>query len=475
MPRDPASPPPELPRLAPVLGPVSAFAIVVGLVIGSGIFIKPAAIARDTQGNVALILGLWAICGVVNLCGALAMAELSAMMPHAGGTYVFLRESYGRLWSFLWVWGEFWVIRSGSIAALGAAGTISLRQLLASSGWQLSPFEQKLLERSVAIGSIAILTVINIAGTRYGGAVQNVTTVIKAGFVAFLALLPFLALGREHVPLDLRLPGSYGLALWAGVGSAIASIMWAYDGWGSLTVVAEEIKRPQRNVPLALGGGVLFITVLYVAVNLAYHLTLPSAAIGAAPVPAVSVTERLLPRIGTPLVLSMLMISVLGALNANVLAGPRALFALGRDYERLARLRTIDPRRGTPAWAIATLSIWSIILVLLADLSPVPNKTLFDVLTDYCIFGGSVFYYSAVIGVFVLRVKRPKAERPYRTWGYPVVPAIFVAFYTYLLASMVGAPETRWQSLSGLGLIALGVPAFFALTGGPEIGPGRRA
>jgi amino acid transporter len=454
----------DLPKLAPVLGPVSAFAIVVGLVIGSGIFIKPAAIAKDTGGNVGLILFLWLACGLVNLCGALAMAELSSMMPHAGGTYVFLREAYGRLWSFLWVWGEFWVIRSGSIAALGAAITISLRQLLESNGWQLSAGEQKLLERSVAIGAIVVLAAINIAGTRFGGAVQNVTTVIKAGFVAFLALLPFVALGQEHVPLDLHLPPSYGWALWAGVGSAVASIMWAYDGWGSLTVVAEEIKHPQRNVPLALGGGVIFLTVLYVAVNLAYHLTLPSAEIADATVPAVAVAHKLMPRIGTPLVLSMLMVSVVGALNANVLAGPRALFALGRDYERLARLRTIDARRGTPAWAIAVLSGWSVILILLADLSPVANKTLFDVLTDYCIFGGSVFYYTAVIGVFVLRVRMPNAERPYRTWGYPVVPAIFIVFYTFLLATMISGSETWRQSLSGLGLIALGIPAYFAVS-----------
>lgn len=460
--------PVDHPRLAPVLGPISAFAIVVGLVIGSGIFIKPAAIARDTDGNVGLILTLWAVCGLVNLCGALTLAELSAMMPHAGGTYVFLRESYGRLWSFLWVWAEFWVIRSGSIAALGAAITISLRQLLLSNGWKFEPFEQKVLERSVAIGAIVILASINIAGTRWGGAVQNVTTAIKAGFVAFLAVLPFVALGQEHVPLDLHLPPSYGFALWAGIGSAIASIMWAYDGWGSLTVVAEEIKRPQRNVPLALGGGVAFLTVLYVAVNLAYHLTLPADAIADAPVPAVAVAHKLLPHIGTPLVLSMLMVSVLGALNANVLAGPRALFALGRDYERLARLRTIDARRGTPAWAIAVLAGWSVILVLLADLSPVPNKTLFDVLTDYCIFGGSLFYYTAVIGVFVLRIRKPNAERPYRTWGYPLVPAVFVLFYTYLLATMVWGVETRLQSLSGLGLIALGIPAYLAVSSRPR-------
>jgi APA family basic amino acid/polyamine antiporter len=147
-----------------------------------------------------------------------------------------------------------------------------------------------------------------------------------------------------------------------------------------------------------------------------------------------------------------------------VLAGPRALFALGRDYDRLARLRTIDARRDTPAWAIAVLSGWSIILVLLADLSPVPNKTLFEVLTNYCIFGGSLFYYTAVIGVFVLRIRQPGAERPYRTWGYPAVPAIFVIFYTYLLATMLWGSETRLQSLSGLGLIALGVPAYFAMS-----------
>jgi len=448
--------------LRPVLGPFAAAAIVVGGVIGSGIFLKPQEIASTTGGFLGFILLLWAVCGLVNLCGALALAELSAMMPHAGGTYVFLREAYGKLWAFLWGWAEFWVIRSGAIAALAVALAGIMHDMLGQ--WSLIPGHEYevAFEVTFAVVMIAMLTAINILGTRWGGATQNITTVIKAGFVGFLALLPFLASGAETVNVRPLWPSHVDTGLLAATGAALAAIMWAYDGWGMVTVVAEEIRDPARNVPRALIGGVLFLIVLYVAANLAYHLTLPSAVI-ADPNnnnTAMVVTEKLLGPWGTQLVLAMTMVSIFGALNGNILVGPRVVFAVARDHRMYEPLRRVDPRFGTPALSIAALSGWSCILILANTVIPVADTSLFTLLTNYVVFGGSMFYFSAVLAVFVLRKRQPDAERPYRTWGYPWVPLIFVTFYVYFLIAMFWARPH--ECLRGLVLIALGVAWYFA-------------
>jgi basic amino acid/polyamine antiporter, APA family len=432
-------------------------AIVVGEVIGSGIFYKPQQIAQATQGYVGLILSLWVLCGLVNLCGALTMAELAAMFPHAGGTYVFLRETYGRLWSFLWAWAEFWVIRTGAIAALAVYTAVTLENILADLKVDFMVGHRK----AVAVSAIALLAVINILGTRLGGGLLNVATVIKAGFVAFLAVLPFIAIRSEPFDLGTLWPSSVEGNLVVGIGTALAAIMWAYDGWGNLTVVAEEVHDSQRNVPRALIAGVLILIVLYTSANLAYHLTLSSSEIAATVCPAIAVCERLLPNFGARLMQAMLLVSLFGALNANVLVGPRVLFAVARDHRFLARFARIHPTTGTPAWSIACMSAWACSLILLDGLNQDPTRPLYDVLPEWTVFGGSIFYFSAVVGVFVLRFRRPDALRPYRTWGYPVVPAVFIGFYIFLLASMYWAqPADR---LIGLGLISLGAIAYFAV------------
>jgi amino acid transporter len=390
------------------------------------------------------------------------------MFPHAGGIYIFLREAYGRLWGFLWCWGEFWVMRSGAIAALGTALGITLGQFLDVEGSLLAGVQPRTLQKVVAITAIAGLAAVNIIGTRWGGAVQNVTTTIKASFLLFLGVLPFIAAREHSLPNSHWWPATMQTSLLAGIGSALAGIMWAYDGWGQVSVVAEEIKDPKRNVPLALGGGVVLLIVLYTGANLGYHLTLPASAIAASPVPAVSVTTALLGSWGGKLMLGMIMVSVFGAMNSNILVGPRVLFAVGRDHEFLRPMRRVDPRFGTPATAIATLCGWSMVLILAGDMrlpwtEPADAPTpLFDILTEYAIFGGSVFYLAAVIGVYILRWKRPDAERPYRTWGYPLVPAVFVIFYVFFLASMLWASPL--QCIAGLSLIAAGALAYLGFS-----------
>ena len=458
------APAPDDYQLERVLGLFSVIAIVVGEVIGSGIFFKPQQVAQFTEGFVGLILALWIICGLVNLCGALTMAELAGMFPHAGGTYVFLRETYGRLWSFLWAWAEFWVIRSGAIAALAAYSASALETMLTNPRFKFIDLDFDFLigqQKAIAVGTIALLATINILGTRWGGAVQNVATIIKASFVAFLAVLPFIAFGTEPFELGALWPARVDQGLVIGIGSALAAIMWAYDGWGNVTVIAEEVRNAQRNVPIALITGVMILIVLYTGANLAYHLTLPSSEIMKEVCPAIAVCERLLGSFGAKLMQSMLLVSLFGALNVNILVGPRVLFAVSRDHRFLSRFSRIDPRTRTPAWAIAALSAWSSILIVTGGMSWDPNRQLFDILTEWTVFGGSIFYFSAVVAVFILRYQLPDAVRPYRTWGYPFVPAIFLGFYVFLLASMYWAQPI--DRMIGLGLISVGAVVYFAI------------
>ena len=444
-------------QLDKVLGLFSVVTIVVGEVIGSGIFYKPQPIAQSTGGFVGLILALWIACGLVNLCGALTMAELSGMFPHAGGTYVFLRETYGRLWSFMWAWAEFWVIRTAAIAALAAYTAVSLDGLLLEPD---SGPGGAIRRKAFAVGAIIALGIINILSTRLGGGVQNLATLIKAGFVAFLAVLPFVAIRTEPFDLGTLWPPGVDATLIGGIGTALAAIMWAYDGWGNVTVIAEEVHRPERNVPIALIAGVGILILLYTGANLAYHLTLTSAEIAASDCPAIAVCERLLPNFGARLMASMILVSVFGALNVNVLVGPRVLFAVSRDHRFLRQFSRIHPTTRTPAWAIAGMCGWACALVLLGGLSWT-DRPLYDIMTEWTVFGGSIFYFSAVLGVYLLRYRRPDAQRPYRTLGYPIVPAVFIIFYVGFLISMFLA---QWQDrMIGLGLIATGRDCLLAV------------
>ena len=449
-------------QLEKVLGLFSVITIVVGEVIGSGIFYKPQEVAKYTEGFVGLILALWIVCGLVNLCGALTMAELSGMFPHAGGTYVFLRETYSRAWAFMWAWAEFWVIRTAAIAALAGYTAVSLDLVFAGPDYDAST---PLRRKAVAVGAILLLGAINIISTRLGGGLQNLATMIKAGFFVLLALLPFVAIRSEPFELGALWPRRVDQGLVVGIGTALAAIMWAYDGWGNVTVIAEEVHRPERNVPIALIVGVGILILLYTGANLAYHLTLSSAEIAATVCPAVPVCERLLPNFGAQLMQSMILVSVFGALNVNVLVGPRVLFAVSRDHRFLRRFSRIHPTTRTPAWAIAGMCAWASALVLLGGLSWEKDRPLYDIMTEWTVFGGSIFYFSAVIGVFILRYQRPDAERPYRTLGYPLVPAVFIVFYVGLLASMfVAQPVDR---LIGIGLIASGAVAYYLLADRP--------
>lgn len=475
--------------LARVLGPWMAVAIVVGTVIGSGVFKK----ARNVAENVpetGLALSVWVLGGVLALLGALAYAEVATLFPRAGGNYVFLREGYGRMAGFLWGWVEFWIIRTGSIAALATMFTESFHDVLRQSLYPgdtrdvLAFWPRQLLTVSV----IAALAALNARGTRLGGGLQVVVTSVKVGSLLLIICLPFAVVAAvsepQHPPrveyLSPAWPASVGGVNWSLYGAALVGVLWAYHGWMNIAPVAEEVTHPQRNIPRALLGGVLLLVVLYCGANLAYYLVIPRDQMKELKNTTVA-TEfclRLIGPVGGLLASAIVMTSVFGSLNGNLLVGPRLLFAMGKDGMAPAGLQRLHPRFGTPWVATVVLAGWSCVMVAgvgaltqyrlpvvplgLADLDlNLPaNKAPFDVVTDFAMFGAVAFETLAVASIFVFRWKLPAADRPYRCWGYPVVPALYCLIMAAVLANMFVTPEQRGEARIGLGFMAVGAVVY---------------
>ena len=289
---------------------------------------------------------------------------------------------------------------------------------------------------------------------------QNVATIIKTSFVAFLALLPLVAVSSEPFDLGELWPARVDQGLVLGIGSALAAIMWAYDGWGNVTVVAEEVRNPQRNVPIALIVGVVILIVLYAGANLAYHLTLPSSVHRRRSLSGHRRMRATFGQLRRQADAGHVARVAVRALDVNILVGPRVLFAVAPTIASSATSVASTRGRGTPAVAIAGMCAWSCVLILTGGLSGEPDRPLFNVMTEWTVFGGSIFYFSAVVAVFILPPAAPDAERPYRTWGYPLVPAVFIGFYVVFLMSMMW--ERPVDRLIGIGLISLGVLAYLA-------------
>ncbi len=472
--------PVDLPR---VLGLATAMSCVVGSVIGSGIFIVPARIAKQVPylGGIALV---WIVGGLFSMAGSLTLAELSAMIPRAGGPYVYLKEAFGRLPAFLFGWSEFLVIRAGSVATLAAGFALYFARLVPA------PFEirPELWAMAIALAAMATVAAINVIGTRVGGGVQVAGTLIKVSALAVMIVLPF-ALGKADParltpigPPPSARPGD----LFSGFMIALIAALWAYDGWVNAGNMAEDIAEPGKNVPRALVWGMALLIGIYLTVTLAYHLVLPLPdAIALADAPdrpiAAEFFGRLVGPRGPTIIAVVVMTSIYIALNGNALSGPRAYFAMARDGLFPRGLCTIHPRFQTPANAILAQTAWSMTLTVLGTLfllvdppqSGLPrwastawttfHKTpLYDVLYAYVIFGATIFYSAAIASVFVLRKARPDLPRPYRTWGYPITPALYLVGAAILLGSMLR--EKTFESLTGLGIIALGllVYPFFA-------------
>ena len=485
---------PQPTSLIRVLGPWMATALVIGTVIGSGVFKK----ARNVADNVpefGLAMGVWVLVGVLALLGALAIAEVAVLFPRAGGNYIFLKEAYGRMAGFLWGWVEFWIIRSASIAALATMFTESFHDILkqslhsGTSGDILAFWPRQLLTSLV----IVVLAGVNARGTKLGGALQIVITTVKVGSLLFIVALPFAVMAAVSEPqappriehLKPTWPADWSLVKWGAFGSAMVGVLWAYHGWMNIGMMAGEVKNPQRNIPLALVVGIGVLIVLYCSANAAYYLVIPRGEIATVSEDTTVATEfcsRLIGPAGVLIASAIVMCSVFGALNGNLLAGPRLLFAMGQDGLAPRRLQQLHPKYATPAFATFVLAAWSCILilglgVLLQSDLPLFNtgqfdslgnpkkKSPFDVVTDFAMFGATTFETLAVASVFVFRWKYPPTaeNRPYRCWGYPVLPAIYVLIMGAVVANMFVTPDKKSEALIGLGFIAIGAIAYLVL------------
>ncbi len=443
------APPTHGQTLPPVLGPFDAVTVVVGGIIGSGIFLKPSYVAQQLD-SFGLIISVWVVVGLVTLCGALTLAELAAMLPHAGGPYVYLREAYGRLPAFLWGWTELTIIRPGSVGALATATVIYLGELVPlNRHWQ----------EGLAVGIVVFLSIINVLGTRWGAAVQNLTVVAKLGFLVFIIVLPLaVSSGRpeESAPFW---PAAITPSIWRGLGLAMIAVMWPYDGWINIAPVAEEIRNPQRNVPLGLALGMVIVIAAYVLANIAYHVVLPIPEIAKSDAVAGDMCTALLGDWGGQLVSLGVLCSTFGAANSNLLTGPRIYFAMARDGLLPSSIRQIHGRWQTPANAIWLQGVWTIALIVAAYAWKEKPIDAFDALTDFVIFGGTAFYALTVSAVFVFRWTHPEWGRPYRTVGYPLTPTIYLLGCSAALVSMLA--EKYVQTLAGTTLIGAGVVFYF--------------
>jgi basic amino acid/polyamine antiporter, APA family len=423
----------DLPRK---LGLADALSIVVGMIIGGGIFLVPNLVARNLP-SVASILSVWVFAGVVSFFGALACAELGAAIPSTGGQYVFLREAYGPFGGFLCGWTMFLVARTAQISWL--AVTLSL---YVSYFVPLNPIVFKLL----GVAAIAVLAMINYRGVTAGAMVQKSFTVAKLiGLLIIIFGGLFFGSHASATPSQPALPVTLG-----NFGVALIACLLAYDSWVSVSFVAGEIKNPRRNILLALVFGLGICIAIYVLANIAYLRVLTIPEIAASDHVGASATERVLGPAGGKFVSLIILISIIGTLNGCFLTSPRIYFAQARDGLFFSAFARVHPRFATPAFAIVAQAVWAIVLLLSGT---------YETLAEYAMFALWVFYGLMVFGVIVLRRKRPDLERPYRMWGYPVTPLLFV---TVTLWFVVNTLITRpGPSLIGLALIASGVPVYF--------------
>jgi basic amino acid/polyamine antiporter, APA family len=423
----------ELPRS---LGLLDALAIVIGIVIGGGIFIVPNLVARELH-SVSWILGVWIAAGVVSFFGALACAELGTMLPKTGGQYVFLREAWGPLVGFLCGWSMFLVARTAQVAWLAVT-----LMLYGSYFVRLSPWES----RVAGLAAIAVFAIINYRGVTLGAAVQKLFT--SAKIIGLLVIIGSAFLWSGKVVAQ-PASGAAGISF-SSVGVALIACVLAYDGWIQMTFVAGEIRNPQRNIVLALAIGSAACIAIYVLANLAYMRVLSIPEIAASDHVAASAVSRVLGPIGGAAVALITLVSIIGTLNGCFLTSPRLYFAQARDGLFLQKFGEIHPRFKTPHFAIAAQAIWAAALLLSGS---------YETLLDYAMFAMWLSYGVMVAGVMVLRRTQAQTARPYKMWGYPVTATLFLIFTAAFLVNMLMTRPI--PSLAGLLLILSGIPVYF--------------
>jgi APA family basic amino acid/polyamine antiporter len=444
------------PSLIQGLGLVGAASIVVGTVIGSGVFLVPSAMIRHV-GSTSALFAVWITAGFLTLFGALTYAELSAAMPEAGGEYVYLSAAYGPFWGFLYGWTQFWVAKSGSIATLAAGFYTYLTVFYPILGKSLfvTPFHigpgGSLLEihygQLVAIGVILLLAIVNYAGVRSGGGVQVFVTGLKMLLIAAIIVIGCFTTNGDYAHFRGRIPVPLSIS---GFFAAMVGALWAYDGWNNVSMVSSEIRDPQRNLPKALILGTLTVIATYLLINVGYFHVLTAAQVAALPHVAADMMNKLYGPVAEKAVSVAVLISIFAALNGSILSGSRVPYALARDGLFFRNFATVHPRFRTPGPSIIWLSVWSCVVVL---------SGWYDDLYNFVIFGSWILYLLTAVSVFVLRKTRPEMTRPYRVIGYPIVPVLFVLVAVALLFNELHIRPR--ESLMGLVLMASGIPFYW--------------
>ena len=469
------------------LGLYDSTMVVVGSMIGSGIFIVSAEMARNI-GSPGWLLGAWLLTGVLTVVGALSYGELAAMMPRAGGQYVYLREAFSPLSGFLYGWTLFLVIQTGTIAAVSVGFARYFGALvpwIADDNYVIAPIHLTAgyalsLSTTQLVGSvmIALLTWTNTRGLEYGKMIQNVFTTAKTGALLGLILVGLL-LGWNHAAVADNfgnlwaargaveiVPGLSALTafgLFVAVCVSQTGSLFSADAWNNITFTAGEVKDPRRNIPLSLACGTFIVIGLYLLANVAYLVTLPFDQIQHAPGDRVATAalNAIFPGLGPTIMAIGIMVSTFGCTNGLILAGARAYYAMARDGLFFRKSGQLN-RAKVPAWGLLFQGAWAIFLVLPRTYDPATRAygNLYNNLLDYVISAALIFYILTIAGIFRLRRTRPDAERPYRAFGYPVIPALYVAgAAAILLVLFVYRPATTWP---GLVIVLLGVPVYFA-------------
>lgn len=415
--------------------------LAVGTVIGSGIYLVPSVVLRETGAQTGPAMLVWIVAGVLSLLGALTYAELGAMKPEAGGLYAFIRDAFGPLWAFLFGWTSFFVIASGSVAALAVAFSGYLSQIV-PMGTTAS--------RLVAVAVIAFTALINVRGTKGSARLQNWTTGAKvtALLVMGVGLIVF-----GHAPqgdATALWPSSVTPSLLTGFGTAMIAVLWAYEGWQYVTFSAGEALDPQRTFPRAITVATIALIVTYVLVSFGYIVALgPQAAAHTDHIAADAMTAAFGPVVGK-LVGVLILVSIFSATNGLMLTAPRLYFAMARDGVFFQRLAIVDKRFGTPAFAIVATAVWAALLAISGT---------FEQLLTYVVFTGWIFYGLGGLAVMQLRRTEPDVARPFRVPGYPITPLLFVASAALLVGNTVFTQPTR--AVAGLAVMLIGTPAFY--------------
>jgi len=428
-------------RLVRGLGLLSAVGVVIGSTIGSGIFRTPAIIAQRVPEPAAM-LGVWVLGGVLVLCGALTYAELAAMFPRSGGVLVFVKEGFGRLPAFLFGWTNLVIIRA---SALGAISTVFAEYLLRSLGFNPELPGNADAVHYVAAGAIALNAWFSYSGVSWSSLVINLTTAAKYAALALLVVAAFVA-GHGDFAHYAEPGGRLGVGLF---GLALVSVLWAYDGFADLAFVGGEVRNPQRNLPAALIIGTLCVVGIYLAANAAYLYLMPLSRIAASPLVGADAAQLIIGRAGVGVIAVVVMVSTFGTLASSMFTGPRIFYAMAEEGLFFRGVGRVHPGHRTPSTAILVTAALGIGFVLLRS---------FEQLTDAFVLGMWPFYALAGAAVFTLRRRRPDVHRPVRTWGYPVVPVLFILSACLILAN---ALLTDRNSLIPFGVIAAGVPAYW--------------